>query len=164
MRGLIFQEQDPPSNTVSPFWLSDYSEFYLDVDYAPHTLVTDIHKMSDWLPHKMCTQHQKYQKGQLIFLVECHKVGSTQLREEEHGTKMAIHYEVVIDSQTIKMLLAEYGKIGSNLNQIAKYFNTGGAYSKSITNEIQQCLYDLYRLKKELLKMIGDYRGNSETY
>ena len=71
--------------------------------------------------------------------------------------KMAIHYEVVIDSQTIKMLLAEYGKIGSNLNQIAKYFNTGGAYSKSITNEIQQCLYDLYRLKKELLKMIGDY-------
>ena len=52
MRGLIFQEQDPPSNTVSPFWLSDYSEFYLDVDYAPHTLVTDIHKMSDWLPHK----------------------------------------------------------------------------------------------------------------
>ena len=78
--------------------------------------------------------------------------------------KMAIHYEIVIDSQTIKMLLAEYGKIGSNLNQIAKYFNTGGAYSKSITNEIQQCLYDLYRLKKELLKMIGDYRGNSETY
>ena len=87
MRGLIFQEQDPPSNTVSPFWLSDYSEFYLDVDYAPHTLVTDIHKMSDWLPHKMCAQHQKYQKGQLIFLVECHKVGSTQLREEEHDTK-----------------------------------------------------------------------------
>ena len=78
--------------------------------------------------------------------------------------KMEIRYEVVIESKTIKMLLAEYGKIGSNLNQIAKYFNTGGAYSKSITNEIQQCLYDLYRLKKELLKMIGDYRGNSETY
>ena len=143
--------------------------------------------------------------------MECPEVGSTQLREEEHGTKekkkemkhsniiclrlsdielelvnhaasqaklsrsdylrnlildhkMAIHYEVVIDSQTIKMLLAEYGKIGSNLNQIAKYFNTGGAYSKSVTNEIQQCLYDLYRLKKDLLKMIGDYRGNSETY
>lgn len=78
--------------------------------------------------------------------------------------KMAIRYEVVIESKTIKMLLAEYGKIGSNLNQIAKYFNTGGAYSKSVTNEIQQCLYDLYRLKKDLLKMIGDYRGNSETY
>ena len=87
MRGLIFQEQDPLSNTVSPFWLSYYFEFYLDVDFAPHTLDTDICKMSDWLPHKMCTQHQKYQKGQLIFLVECHEVGSTQLREEEHGTK-----------------------------------------------------------------------------
>ena len=63
--------------------------------------------------------------------------------------KMEIRYEVVIESKTIKMLLAEYGKIGSNLNQIAKYFNTGGAYSKSVTNEIQQCLYDLYRLKKD---------------
>ena len=49
--------------------------------------------------------------------------------------KMEIRYEVVIESKTIKMLLAEYGKIGSNLNQIAKYFNTGGAYSKSVTNE-----------------------------
>ena len=51
------------------------------------TLDTDICKMSDWLPHKMCTQHQKYQKGQLIFLVECHKVGSAKLRKEEHGTE-----------------------------------------------------------------------------
>ena len=73
--------------TVSPFWLSYYFEFYLDVDFAPHTLDTDICKMSDWLPHKMCTQHQKYQKGQLIFLVECHKVGSAKLRKEEHGTE-----------------------------------------------------------------------------
>lgn len=32
--------------------------------------------------------------------------------------KMAIRYEVVIESKTIKMLLAEYGKIGSNLNQM----------------------------------------------
>ena len=71
--------------------------------------------------------------------------------------KMAIHYEVVIESKTVKMLLAEYGKIGSNLNQIAKYFNTGGAYSKSVANEIQQCLYDLYRLKKELLKSSNEW-------
>ena len=59
--------------------------------------------------------------------------------------KMEIRYEVVIENKTIKMLLAEYGKIGSNLNQIAKYFNTGGAYSKSVTNEIQQCLYEIGR-------------------
>ena len=58
--------------------------------------------------------------------------------------KMAIRYEVVIESNTIKMLLAEYGKIGSNLNQITKYFNTGGAYSKSVTNEIQQCLAEIF--------------------
>lgn len=90
MRGLIFQEQDPLSNTVSPFWLSYYFEFYLDVDFAPHTLDTDICKMSDWLPHKMCTQHQKYQKGQLIFLVECHKVGSIALGFPEDSADVRI--------------------------------------------------------------------------
>lgn len=56
MRGLIFQEQDPPSNTVSPFWLSDYSEFYLDVDYAPHefnvVLEQQYRKCADVLAHK----------------------------------------------------------------------------------------------------------------
>ena len=29
MRGLIFQEQDPPSNTVSPFWLSHYLTVFI---------------------------------------------------------------------------------------------------------------------------------------
>ena len=34
--------------------------------------------------------------------------------------------EVVADMNDLRKLVSEYGKIGSNLNQIAKHFNSGG--------------------------------------
>lgn len=46
--------------------------------------------------------------------------------------KPEIHFEVVADMNELRKLVAEYGKIGSNLNQIAKYFNTGGEHSLAI--------------------------------
>lgn len=36
--------------------------------------------------------------------------------------KIAIRYEVVADIPELQKLTAEFGKIGSNLNQIARYF------------------------------------------
>lgn len=48
--------------------------------------------------------------------------------------------EVVADFEELKRLLIEFGKIGSNLNQIAKYFNTGGQRSLEIQEEIQRCI------------------------
>lgn len=44
--------------------------------------------------------------------------------------------EVVADMNDLKKLVSEYGKIGSNLNQIARYFNTGGSRSLAVENEI----------------------------
>nr|WP_243097401.1 plasmid mobilization relaxosome protein MobC [Ruminococcus sp. AF46-10NS] len=32
----------------------------------------------------------------------------------------------------LRKLVSEYGKIGSNLNQIAKHFNSGGSQSRAI--------------------------------
>ena len=45
------------------------------------------------------------------------------------GTPMKVRYEIIADMQVLRKLAGEYGKIGSNLNQIAKYFNTGGERS-----------------------------------
>ena len=36
--------------------------------------------------------------------------------------------EVVADMNDLRKLVSEYGKIGSNLNQIAKHFNSGGSH------------------------------------
>ena len=37
--------------------------------------------------------------------------------------------EVVADMNDLRKLVSEYGKIGSNLNQIAKHFNSGGTHT-----------------------------------
>ena len=56
------------------------------------------------------------------------------------------------------------GKIGSNLNQIAKHFNSGGSQSRAIENEIHQCITDLFLLRKEVLKLAGGMNGNRKTH
>ena len=75
-----------------------------------------------------------------------------------------IHYEVVADIKVLRELVGQYGKIGSNLNQIAKYFNTGGTHSQAMENEIHQCISDLFLLRKKVLEMAGDFHGNTKTH
>ena len=54
----------------------------------------------------------------------------------------------------------QYGKIGSNLNQIAKYFNTGGERSLAMEEEIRHCISKSVFLRKEVLKMAGEVDGD----
>ena len=84
----------------------------------------------------------------------------TQVLKGQVHTKI----EIVTDVPEIKKLLAEFGKIGSNLNQIAKYFNQGGVLSQEMRGEINKRLRDLYEMKYKVMKMAGDFRGNTETY
>ena len=66
-----------------------------------------------------------------------------------------IHHqiEVVADMNDLRKLVSEYGKIGSNLNQIAKHFNSGGSQSRAIENEIHQCIICNIAVRKH--SMIG---------
>ena len=72
--------------------------------------------------------------------------------------------EVVADMNDLKKLVSEYGKIGSNLNQIARSFNTGGSRSLAVENEIHQCIADLFQLRKKVLKLAGGKNGNRKTH
>lgn len=78
--------------------------------------------------------------------------------------KIAIRYEVVADIPELQKLTAEFGKIGSNLNQIARYFHTGGVRSKIMQDEIQSCISELWNLRKDVTRMAGDFHGSVETY
>ena len=84
----------------------------------------------------------------------------TQVLKGQVHTKI----EIVTDVPEIKKLLAEFGKIGSNLNQIAKYFNQGGILSQEMRREINKRLRDLYEMKYKVMEMAGDFHGNTETY
>ena len=80
-----------------------------------------------------------------------------QIMEGQVNTK----FEVVADVKEIKKLIGELGKIGSNLNQIARYFNQGGIISSEMRKEIKKSLRDIYEMKYEVMKMAGDFRGSN---
>ena len=71
-----------------------------------------------------------------------------------------IKYEIIADVKEIKKLIGELGKIGSNLNQIARYFNQGGIISSEMRTEIKKSLRNIYEIKYEVMRMAGDFRGS----
>ena len=81
----------------------------------------------------------------------------------KHSKQINHQIEVVADMNDLRKLVSEYGKIGSNLNQIAKHFNSGGSQSRAIENEIHQCITDLFLLRKEVLKLSGGMNGNRKS-
>ncbi len=85
--------------------------------------------------------------------------------------KVTAKYEIVANIPELKKLIAEFGKTGSNLNQIAKHFNretaTGSLsarYGESIGSQEQetlkslhQCIAQIYEMKYAVLKMAGNF-------
>ena len=85
---------------------------------------------------------------------------SEYMRTQTMEGKVNARFEIVADVNQIKKLIGEFGKIGSNLNQIARYFNQGGILSSEMRNEIRKSLRDIYEMKYEVMKMAGDFRGS----
>ena len=61
-------------------------------------------------------------------------------------------------------LTAEYGRIGGNLNQIARYLNEYGAPYNALSGEVRAAIADLAALKYEVLQKVGDAVGNTQAY
>ena len=76
---------------------------------------------------------------------------------------MIYKYEVVADNEQLKKLNAEIGKIGSNLNQIAKHLNQGGVRSMILQDRVHECIDKLFDLRRQVMELAGDYYGDIET-
>lgn len=85
---------------------------------------------------------------------------SEYMRTQTMEGKVNARFEIVANVDQTKKLIGEFGKIGSNLNQIARYFNQGGVLSSEMRNEIRKSLRDIYEMKYEVMKMAGDFRGS----
>ena len=72
-------------------------------------------------------------------------------------------YEIVADNEQLKKLNAEIGKIGSNLNQIAKHLNQGGVRSMILQDRVHECIDKLFDLRRQVMELAGDYYGDIET-
>ena len=61
-------------------------------------------------------------------------------------------------------LTAQLGKIGGNLNQIARYLNEHGAPYNTLYVDVQSAISNLADLKYEILQKVGDAVGDVQTF
>jgi hypothetical protein len=95
---------------------------------------------------------------------QLHISQSEYIRRLLSDKPILIRYEVVAESKKLTRLVHEFGKIGTNLNQIALHYNTGGINSWIIEDEIHEAISRLFELREEVLKLGGEFGGSVETY
>ena len=93
---------------------------------------------------------------------------STLIRRALHNAK--IKRTVVVASSgeetltAVSTLLAQCSKVGSNLNQLARHFNSGGVDTEQIRAKILDELADLTAFRLNAEKVLGELYGNAQAY
>ena len=77
--------------------------------------------------------------------------------------KVSYRMPIVADMPQLKEITAQLAGIGNNLNQIARHLHTGGVLTDELQKDINACVEDVMQMRKEILTLAGDYRGNSQT-
>ena len=92
---------------------------------------------------------------------------STFIRRAIHNVK--IEKTVIVAGgeeplTAVSTLLAQCSKVGSNLNQLARHFNFGGADTEQIRAKILDELADLTAFRLNAEKLLGELYGNAQAY
>ena len=75
--------------------------------------------------------------------------------------KVTVKAEQILDPIHTIRALGNLGHIGSNLNQIARHLNGGGAWSSEMSRRIMNALSDIYDLKEEIKRVAGEEFGGT---
>jgi hypothetical protein len=93
---------------------------------------------------------------------------STLIRRAIHNVK--IEKTVIVASggeetlTAVSTLLAQCNKVGGNLNQLARHFNSGGADTELIRAKLLDELADLTAFRLHAEKVLGELYGNAQAY
>ena len=92
---------------------------------------------------------------------------STFIRRAIHNVK--IEKTVIVAGggeetlTTVSTLLAQCSKVGTNLNQLARHFNSGGADTEQIRAKILDELADLTAFRLHAEKVLGELYGKAHS-
>ena len=92
---------------------------------------------------------------------------STFIRRAIHNVKIEKTVIVAGGEETltaVSALLAQCSKVGTNLNQLARHFNSGGADTEQIRAKILDELADLTAFRLSAEKVLGELYGNAQAY
>ena len=112
------------------------------------------------------TEREKLELEQTAKLL--HLSLSTLIRRALHSAK--IERTVVVAGggeetlTSVSTLLAQCSKVGGNLNQLARHFNSGGADTELIRAKLLDELADLTAFRLSAEKVLGELYGNAQAY
>ena len=93
---------------------------------------------------------------------------STLIRRALHSAKIERTVVVVGGGEetltAVSALLAQCGRVGGNLNQLARHFNSGGADTEQLRAKILDELADLTAFRLSAEKVLGELYGNAQAY
>lgn len=81
---------------------------------------------------------------------------SEYIRSAVRKSKTDVIVKKQIDIEPLIEIAAQYGKIGSNINQIAHYLNGGAEWSQALINDLAGSLKEMYLNTKRLSKTIDE--------
>ena len=93
----------------------------------------------------------------------------TFVRKQALREKLEVNYNIVADLGEIQNLTVQVAGIGNNLNQIARYFHSGGLASRGMLEELKRCIAEIRELRQEIVQLGGVYgdflkSGNKKSF
>ena len=89
---------------------------------------------------------------------------SAEENDDKGRILIPFNYNIVAALGEIQNLTVQAAGIGNNLNQIARYFHSGGLASRGMLEELKRCIAEIRELRQEIVQLGGVYRGNSKTH
>ena len=85
------------------------------------------------------------------------------LRDRSVHGRVDTTFQIIADPEEVKKAARELNGILVNLQQIAKYYNTGGLYSWALQETIREATDAVLTMLAVLKKMAGEGIGNFKT-
>lgn len=93
---------------------------------------------------------------------------SDYIRRLIRQEKISITHKVVAEfpelREEMKQISWLLSNLSNNINQIAKYFNTGGLRSQAVTAELERALDAIVQIQVDVTRMVGEVHGNLKTH
>lgn len=85
------------------------------------------------------------------------------LRDRSVRGTVETTFQIITDPEEVKKAARELNGILVNLQQISKYYNTGGTYSQAMQDAIRGAINSVLAMLAVLKKMAGEGIGNFKT-
>ena len=80
---------------------------------------------------------------------------SAEENDDKGRILIPFNYNIVADLGEIQNLTVQAAGIGNNLNQIARYFHSGGLASRGMLEELKRCIAEIRELRQEIVQLGG---------